>query len=45
MIIEDPLEQLAVQWFQDTSWNHVHGTVIAPECMAAEREDFRSVVL
>jgi type I restriction enzyme, R subunit len=31
MITEDPLEQLAIQWFQDTGWNYVHGTVIAPE--------------
>lgn len=45
MIIEDPLEQLAIQWFQDTGWNYVHGAVIAPEGVAAEREDFRAVVL
>ena len=31
MITEDQLEQLAIQWFQDTGWNHVHGAVIAPE--------------
>ena len=31
MITEDQLEQLAVQWFQDTGWNYVHGAVIAPE--------------
>ncbi len=45
MITEDQLEQLAIQWFQDTGWNHVHGAVIAPEGVAAEREDFRAVVL
>ena len=45
MITEDPLEQLAIQWFQDTGWNHVHGAVIAPEGVAAEREDFRAVDL
>ena len=45
MITEDPLEQLAIQWFQDTGWNHVHGAVIAPESVAAEREKFRAVVL
>jgi hypothetical protein len=39
MITEDQLEQLAIQWFQDTGWNHVHGAVIAPEGVAAERED------
>lgn len=45
MITEDQLEQLAIQWFQDTGWNHVHGAVIAPEGVAAEREDFRAVIL
>jgi hypothetical protein len=42
MITEDQLEQLAIQWFQDTGWNYVHGAVIAPEGVAAEREDFRA---
>jgi type I restriction enzyme R subunit len=45
MITEDQLEQLAIQWFQDTGWNYVHGAVIAPEGAAAERDDFRAVVL
>ncbi len=40
MITEDQLEQLAIQWLQDTGWNYVHGAVIAPEGVAAEREDF-----
>ncbi len=31
MITEEQLDQLAIQWFQDTGWNHVHGAVIAPE--------------
>jgi hypothetical protein len=31
MITEDQLEQLAIQWFQETGWNYVHGAVIAPE--------------
>ena len=44
MITEDQLEQLAIQWFQDTGWNYVHGAVIAPEGVAAEREDFGAVV-
>ncbi len=43
MITEDQLEQLAIQWFQDTGWNHVHGAVIAPEGVAAEREDLRTL--
>ncbi|MES2924756.1 MAG: type I restriction enzyme endonuclease domain-containing protein [Verrucomicrobiota bacterium] len=45
MITEDQLKQLAIQWFQDTGWNYVHGAVLAPEGVAAEREDFRAVVL
>jgi type I restriction enzyme R subunit len=45
MITEDQLEQLSIQWFQDTGWNYLHGAVIAPEGVAAEREDFRAVVL
>lgn len=45
MITEDQLEQLAIQWFQDTDWNYAYGAVIAPEGVAAEREDFRAVVL
>ncbi len=24
MIAEDRLEQLVIQWFQDTGWNNVH---------------------
>ena len=43
MIAEDQLEQLAIQWFQDSDWKYVCGAVIAPEGVAAEREDFRAV--
>jgi len=43
MITEDQLEQLALQWFQDTGWNYVHGAVIAPEGVAAEREALRTL--
>ena len=39
MITEDQLEQLAIQWFQDTGWNYVHGAVIAPEGVSAERAE------
>jgi type I restriction enzyme R subunit len=45
MITEDQREQLGIQWFQDTGWSCVHGAVISPEGVAAEREDFRAVVL
>ncbi len=37
MITEDQLEQLAIQWFQDTGWNYDHGAVISPEGVAAVR--------
>ena len=36
MITEDQLEQLAIQWFQDTGGNYVHGAVIAPEAEPKE---------
>lgn len=45
MITDDQLEQLAIQWFQDTGWSYIHGNVIAPEGDAAERKNFRAVVL
>jgi type I restriction enzyme, R subunit len=45
MITEDKLEQLAIQWFQDTGWIYAHGPDIAPEGAAPERADFREVVL
>ena len=43
MITEDQLEQLAIQWFQDTGWNYVQGAVIAPEGVAAEREERENI--
>ena len=45
MITEGKLEQLALQWFQDTGWSHVAGAALAPEGDAPERADFREVVL
>ena len=45
MINEDQLEQLAIQWFQDTGWNHAHGPDIAPESASPERSDYREVIL
>lgn len=39
MITENQLEQLAIQRFQDTGWNYIHGVVTAPE-----RENIRAVV-
>ena len=43
MITEDQLEQLAIQWFQETGWTYVHGAVIAPKGVAAEREALRTL--
>jgi len=40
MITEDQLEQLAIQWFQDTGWNYGNGKVISPVGEAPEREIF-----
>jgi len=37
MITEDQLEQLAIQWFQDTGWSYVNGKVISPECVVRRR--------
>ncbi len=45
MITEDQLEQLAIQWFQDTGWAYVNGADLAPEGATPERADFRAVVL
>lgn len=45
MINEDQLEQLAIQWFQDTGWSYAHGSDLAPESATPERSDFREVVL
>lgn len=45
MITEDQLEQLAVQWFQDTGWSYANGADLAPEGATPERADFRTVVL
>ena len=45
MITEDQLEQLAIQWFQDTGWNYANGADLAPEGATPERADFRTVVL
>ena len=45
MITEDQLEQLALQWFQDTGWTYISGPDLAPEGGTPERADFRVVVL
>jgi type I restriction enzyme R subunit len=45
MITEDQLEQLAIQWFQETGWSYANGADLAPEGATPERADFRTVVL
>jgi type I restriction enzyme, R subunit len=45
MINEDQLEQLAIQWFQDTGWSYANGADLASEGATAQRADFRAVVL
>ena len=45
MINEDQLEQLAIQWFQETGWTYAHGPDISPEGIAQERDDYAAVVL
>lgn len=45
MLNEDALEQLSLQWFQETGWDYVCGYDIAPGEPAEERTDYRQVVL
>lgn len=45
MITEDRLEQLCIQWFRETDWDHAHGPDIAPDGDRPERASYRDVVL
>ncbi|WP_051039782.1 type I restriction endonuclease subunit R [Synechococcus sp. PCC 7336] len=45
MITEDQLEQLCLQWFQDTGWIYIPGPDLAPEGPTPERKDYRDVIL
>ena len=45
MITENELEQLALTWFQETGWSYLAGPDIAPDGLASERADYRTVVL
>src|SRR5438552_848554 len=45
MITEGQLEQLTIQWFQDTGWTYKGGVDLAPEEATPERTEFRTVVL
>ncbi|MCZ8013665.1 MAG: type I restriction endonuclease subunit R [Gemmatimonas sp.] len=45
MLNEQRLEELCIDWFQQTGWRFVHGPDIAPEGDRPERADFGQVVL
>ncbi|RSU64088.1 DEAD/DEAH box helicase [Sphingomonas sp. S-NIH.Pt1_0416] len=42
---EDVVEQASIQILQDLGWNYLHGTVIAPDGVTAERQAFSDVIL
>ncbi|MCX2525333.1 type I restriction endonuclease subunit R [Larsenimonas rhizosphaerae] len=42
---EDQLEQLCLEWFDDTGWETAHGPDIARDGTAPEREDYQQVLL
>lgn len=42
---EDQLEQLCLEWFQETNWETLYGPDIAPDSDNPERHDYREVVL
>jgi len=39
------LEDLCITWFQETGWQFVYGSAIAPEGVNPERADYRQVIL
>jgi len=45
MLNEQQLEDLCIDWFQQTGWQFAHGPDIAPEGDLPERADFGQVVL
>lgn len=42
---EDQLEQLCLEWFDDTGWETCHGSDIAHDGAAPERDDYQQVLL
>jgi type I restriction enzyme R subunit len=42
---EDVVERASIQILQDLGWNYLHGAVIAPDGIAAERQAFSDVIL
>ncbi len=45
MITEDQLEQLCLEWFQSIGYDYICGYDIAPGEPAAERSDYRQILL
>ena len=45
MMNEQQLEDLCISWFQETGWQFVHGSDMAPDSAQPERTDYRQVVL
>lgn len=45
MLTEDQLEQLCLDWFQQTGWDVVHGPDIAPDGDTPKRSSYSDVVL
>lgn len=45
MITEDQLEQLCLEWFQSIGYDYICGYDIAPGEPAAERSDYRQIIL
>ena len=45
MITEAQLEDLCIQWFQETGWQYVHGPALAPDGATPDRADYRDVTL
>lgn len=45
MLNEQQLEDLCIAWFQETGWQFVHGSDIAPDGTNPERADYRQVIL
>lgn len=44
-ISEDVVEQASIAILQDLGWDYLHGSVIAPDGVAAERQAFSDVIL
>ncbi len=44
-MIEDTVEQAAIEWLTDLGYTYIHGPDIAPDQPAAERSSYRDVVL